>query len=1778
MLIKGIKKASFILFLLFILNYIAKSDDILDEKYYFQLYPSENKEKPYLFHAYTPNSRLITINSTENENCSITENRTVNEYPIKDLSSVILFKGTLLIKTCFGPNKIVEITDEKNETFEKKNNYLGGGLNNIKFCYSTTVYNPYNSLDNENIIITYWTEFEIKSGKEKYKHKCILFDPKTKKFGNEIDLRTAFLGDLFFNDNFYPQSCITFRFTDIYCSIYLDSDNAYINSFFIDTSKIGTSDAHIHLVASNTDYGKNVYQNPISLEKTIEEENEGFGDAFLTEYHNKDKKKIILVSSLFFRTPQLSFIAVTETFKKYYGINIEDSYISPHLFNHFIPNEEDLIVIYTLKTEGKSNLILSRLNLTSSTKFATFKEYSLSNYLREDICDNPKYIQSIFVNSFINYKDKDKQIIIKEGSNNYYKYQRDIVTLLACEKNNNVFYESKKIIMPQCLNILDEINGKDKHIIKYKKNQKNITLDIYNDPNLLSLRNITIEFLPAKKTDQSIIIMVKTQNTGFQIINLSKKNSFVNPTYISIIKNSETFFQSFIIPYRLKQTSISDQTITCHLASDICKFEINNDINIETTINTINTDTTSSEINIDTTSSEVSSYTTSSEVSSYTTQDSSDIYIKTTEIINIDPCFQSKDDICLENKTIWFELDIYKYYVAKIGDCVYIFYENSLFFYSNYDDCKFSNICDYSYISQCLNNSFLPNYQNYKLFLKASKEYNPNEETITIYKNISNYYFHLIHNQKNKSISSIKINENCEKILKNNKIDKNNNFLFFKVDIKREETISRQVEYQIYNPDPKKIYEPLDLTKCYIDLEKRRLEESNDKFKEVSIYTPVDWNETHIKYISELYDNGIFLFDSDHEFYNNICFPYKTPNKGDIYLQERRKKYYINEPLCEDKCTLVDYEKDGGRIVCNCELKPKPQATKNVSFTKKELNKIFNNTITVPNLRVIKCALETFTGNNYGLFISLILLLIFVLSYLYRCYFFKRKKYNKPFKDLRDQIKGQQEELDNEKKQLKDKPDEDIEEEEELEHRYIPKKGKEEPEDNQLIDDEVKPPLIEEKESKTNKKKRDIKNKKINTNKENKKNKIIDSLSSGKQLISEKEDENDEDEKHLSKTKNNPKNKEKETDDNIENNEQKDMIDFNLIDESEERIEKEGNDTKKNDTKISIITLSNNKKNKKKKENENKLNKINEENNEEQNEINDGEEEDKKSKNKEEQNEKNEENEEPKVQTLSSLMKKNSKGPKNFKTKPKKKETNLIDENIDKISNNIEKDNPNKNKNDDTISENVIVNNINPGVYDRDKDDLSSKLSRNDNFIFDNTQLNITLNKENNENENDSQKNKNINDSHNNKDKKNNEDKKNNDLIDEEEGIENLDLEDPNDPDLEYPNDEEEEKKENDKKNNFMSNVNKTPKKKKKKKKKKKSPANPPKKKKSNLIEVKDDKSSDSNISDKKSSKGSKSKHTSFISDKKEDLISNNDNDNDIQGKSSGRISFKINKKEKSKIINKLDGYLLDIMNYDDASKKDKRGLFLTLISLIKNNSTLLFVISCDKNDLFTKVSVLILALSFYIFINILFMFNTSLLHLYIGKDPDFENSRPIYVVMNLLVPFLLLYIPIMLLKKITSIREFIYEQIYEFGIVVDAYENKKINPAQTQLRLHDIETQISKFKNLMDYWEKKVFWGGFIFLLFNFFLTTSFCGIYKNSFGCLITNTLVSIAFTISISFIFFLISTILRRYGLSNKGIMAFYISALLNPTYLLYGKAMVTRDRDRDDDDIDEERSNL
>ena len=318
-------KNKIVLFLLFFLNAIVNSNDSLDEKYYFQLYPSKLKDEPSLFHVYTPNSKLLTINSTEGEDCQIIKDESTNEYPIKSLSSVTIYNQNLLIKTCFGPDKILEIIDENNETFSHKINNFDGSqtnLTNVKFCYTTPILNPL--LLTQTVIMTYWTEFKIISGKEKYTHKCILFNPKTKQFSEEQYLigGSTFLEKLI-NNNFYAKSCINFRGLDIYCSIDLDSKISYVNSFSIDTRKIFTSEAHIHLVLSDKNYGTNIYQKPIAIDKQVHDLIfGGLYDAFLTEYHNKEENKIMLISSLFWKKYFTSFIYVSDSSKKYYGINI----------------------------------------------------------------------------------------------------------------------------------------------------------------------------------------------------------------------------------------------------------------------------------------------------------------------------------------------------------------------------------------------------------------------------------------------------------------------------------------------------------------------------------------------------------------------------------------------------------------------------------------------------------------------------------------------------------------------------------------------------------------------------------------------------------------------------------------------------------------------------------------------------------------------------------------------------------------------------------------------------------------------------------------------------------------------------------------------------------------------------------------------------------------------------------------------------------------------------------------------------------------------------------------------------------------------------------------------------------------------------------------------------------------------------------------------------------------------------------------------------------------
>ena len=113
----------FFIFIIFFSLYFNTKEVNVEDDYYFQLCPSFNKKTPYLFHAFTPNYELLNINSSIGEDCSYKKEK-VNESSYNNLSKVNVYNNSLLIKTCFGPNKIVEIINEKNETLFYENNYL----------------------------------------------------------------------------------------------------------------------------------------------------------------------------------------------------------------------------------------------------------------------------------------------------------------------------------------------------------------------------------------------------------------------------------------------------------------------------------------------------------------------------------------------------------------------------------------------------------------------------------------------------------------------------------------------------------------------------------------------------------------------------------------------------------------------------------------------------------------------------------------------------------------------------------------------------------------------------------------------------------------------------------------------------------------------------------------------------------------------------------------------------------------------------------------------------------------------------------------------------------------------------------------------------------------------------------------------------------------------------------------------------------------------------------------------------------------------------------------------------------------------------------------------------------------------------------------------------------------------------------------------------------------------------------------------------------------------
>ena len=242
-------------------------------------------------------------------------------------------------------------------------------------------------------------------------------------------------------------------------------------------------------------------------------------------------------------------------------------------------------------------------------------------------------------------------------------------------------------------------------------------------------------------------------------------------------------------------------------------------------------------------------------------------------------------------------------------------------------------------------------------------------------------------------------------------------------------------------------------------------------------------------------------------------------------------------------------------------------------------------------------------------------------------------------------------------------------------------------------------------------------------------------------------------------------------------------------------------------------------------------------------------------------------------------------------------------------------------------------------------------------------------------------------------------------------------------------------------------------------------------------------------------------------------------------------------------------------VEFEVAKNNDNRSFLNTIWSYEENNGIISFLFKCNENDILTRISLFLLTLALYIFINVMIMKSNAELNLYTKKNK--EKILGGAISLNMFCP-LLMYILIYFIKKKITVNEFFVNQYYQLYRVLVFLEDKKINVVQKDLGLHNIEAKISLRKNKAEFRLWFLFAIGTPFLLFNFLLVSSFCGIYENSVDCVIWNTVVSIIFSFIFSRAFLLISAYLRYNSLKNKDNpkeKLYIVSCLLNPYYLSY-----------------------
>jgi len=222
-------------------------------------------------------------------------------------------------------------------------------------------------------------------------------------------------------------------------------------------------------------------------------------------------------------------------------------------------------------------------------------------------------------------------------------------------------------------------------------------------------------------------------------------------------------------------------------------------------------------------------------------------------------------------------------------------------------------------------------------------------------------------NNKYMNLSIIRLDE-CEDILKEHyNISKEESLIIFKIEIYEYGLLIPIIEYEIYNSKGK--IKSLDLSYC--------------KNIKINITIPVSINE-----------NDLSIYNSSHEYYNDICYSFTTINGTDIILSDRQKEFIKNNlSLCESNCEYKGYNFVSKTVECDCDTKDGISTDSEDDFNK---NRLLNNFIDFSNtfnVKIMKCYKLLFSKKglksnigSYILFIIIFVVIIFCIIFVFKGY------------------------------------------------------------------------------------------------------------------------------------------------------------------------------------------------------------------------------------------------------------------------------------------------------------------------------------------------------------------------------------------------------------------------------------------------------------------------------------------------------------------------------------------------------------------------------------------------------------------------------------------------------------------------------------------------------------------------------------------------------------------------------------------------------------------------